>query len=140
MHTATKLRSTLDEAIERAIYMVKRARNRYPTTLSSPRRCRPYADCRSGSRAVEAAINAGATTTLSRSHRRLYHAVRICQHHQRLCDRVPNIDKAIISVHTHDDLGIAVCNASPRSTPVRAVEGAMNGPRWQLQALEEAII
>ncbi|XPE38054.1 hypothetical protein ACNKHS_00545 [Shigella flexneri] len=27
MHIATKLRSTLDEVIERAVYMVKRARN-----------------------------------------------------------------------------------------------------------------
>ncbi|MEA7520323.1 hypothetical protein ONQ60_27765, partial [Salmonella enterica subsp. enterica serovar Virginia] len=28
-----------------------------------------------------------------------------------LYERVPNIDKAIISVHTHDDLGIAVGNS-----------------------------
>jgi len=27
MHIATKLRSTLDQVIERAVYMVKRARN-----------------------------------------------------------------------------------------------------------------
>ena len=35
MHIATKLRSTLDEVIERAVYMVKRARN-YTCRLNSP--------------------------------------------------------------------------------------------------------
>lgn len=35
MHIATKLRSTLDEVIERAVYMVKRARN-YTDDVSSP--------------------------------------------------------------------------------------------------------
>jgi 2-isopropylmalate synthase len=28
-----------------------------------------------------------------------------------LCDRVPNIDKAVVSVHCHDDLGLAVANS-----------------------------
>ncbi|NYY78298.1 hypothetical protein DMI69_12320 [Escherichia coli] len=58
---ATKLRSTLDEVIERAIYMVKRARNYTDDVEFS---CEdagrtPIADL---ARVVEAAINAGATT------------------------------------------------------------------------------
>lgn len=61
MHIATKLRSTLDEVIERAIYMVKRARNYTDDVEFS---CEdagrtPIADL---ARVVEAAINAGATT------------------------------------------------------------------------------
>ncbi|EFF9344326.1 2-isopropylmalate synthase [Escherichia coli] len=59
MHIATKLRSTLDEVIERAIYMVKRARNYTDDVEFS---CEdagrtPIADL---ARVVEAAINAGA--------------------------------------------------------------------------------
>ena len=61
MHIATKLRSNLDEVIERAIYMVKRARNYTDDVEFS---CEdagrtPIADL---ARVVEAAINAGATT------------------------------------------------------------------------------
>ena len=61
MHIATKLRSTLDEVIERAVYMVKRARN-YTNDVEFS--CEdagrtPIADL---ARVVEAAINAGATT------------------------------------------------------------------------------
>jgi 2-isopropylmalate synthase len=61
MHIATKLRSTLDEVIERAIYMIKRARNYTDDVEFS---CEdagrtPIADL---ARVVEAAINAGAKT------------------------------------------------------------------------------
>ncbi len=61
MHIATKLRSTLDEVIERAIYMVKRARNYTDDVnfLAEDAGRTPIADL---ARVVEAAINAGATT------------------------------------------------------------------------------
>ncbi|MGG8999060.1 2-isopropylmalate synthase, partial [Escherichia coli] len=42
--------------------------------------------------------------------------------------RVPNIDKAIISVHTHDNLGLAVGNSlAAVHAGASQVEGAMNG-------------
>ena len=61
MHIATKLRSTLPEVIERAVHMIKRARNYTDDVEFS---------CEDGGRTpiddlcrmVEAAINAGATT------------------------------------------------------------------------------
>ncbi len=104
MHIATKLRSTLDEVIERAIYMVKRARNYTDDVEFS---CEdagrtPIADL---ARVVEAAINAGATTINIPDTVGYTMPFEFAGIISGLYERVPNIDKAIISVHTHDDLG-----------------------------------
>ncbi len=48
MHIATKLRSTLDEVIERAIYMVKRARNYTDDVEFSCEDAGRTPNCRSG--------------------------------------------------------------------------------------------
>ena len=128
MHIATKLRSTLDEVIERAIYMVKRARNYTDDVEFS---CEdagrtPIADL---ARVVEAAINAGATTINIPDTVGYTMPFEFAGIISGLYERVPNIDKAIISVHTHDDLGLAV-------------EGAMNGigERAGNCSLEEVIM
>ncbi len=127
MHIATKLRSTLPEVIERAVRMVKRARNYTDDVEFS---------CEDGGRTpiddlcrmVEAAINAGATTinipdtvgyTLPNEYANII---------SQLIHRVPNIDKAILSVHTHDDLGMATGNAiAAVQAGARQVEGTLNG-------------
>ncbi|SUC39448.1 2-isopropylmalate synthase [Proteus mirabilis] len=45
-----------------------------------------------------------------------------------LFERVPNIDKAVISVHCHDDLGMAVANSiTAVQAGARQVEGTING-------------
>ncbi len=142
MHIATKLRSTLDEVIERAIYMVKRARNYTDDVEFS---CEdagrtPIADL---ARVVEAAINAGATTINIPDTVGYTMPFEYANIISGLYDRVPNIDKAIISVHTHDDLGIAVGNAlAAVHAGARRVEGAMNGigERAGNCALEEVIM
>ncbi|MFB0954718.1 MAG: 2-isopropylmalate synthase, partial [Aeromonadaceae bacterium] len=47
---------------------------------------------------------------------------------QTLFNRVPNIDKAIISVHCHDDLGLSVANSiAAVQMGARQVEGTLNG-------------
>ncbi|MTD41034.1 2-isopropylmalate synthase [Erwinia sp. CPCC 100877] len=142
MHIATKLRSTLDEVIERAVCMVKRARNYTDDVEFS---CEdagrtPVADL---ARVLEAVIDAGATTvnlpdtvgyTTPAEYSNIIASVR---------NSVPNIDKAIISVHTHDDLGMAVGNAiAAVEAGARQVEGAMNGlgERAGNCALEEVIM
>ena len=79
-------------------------------------------------RAVETAINAGATTinipdtvgyTTPDEYRALFEMVRA---------RVPNADKAIFSVHCHNDLGMAVANsiAGVRGG-ARQIECTING-------------
>ncbi|MEQ4530988.1 MAG: 2-isopropylmalate synthase [Mixta sp.] len=142
MHIATKLRSTLPEVIERAVYMVKRARN-YTSDVEF--------SCEDGGRTpiddlcrvVEAAIDAGATTinipdtvgyTLPHEYAHIISSLR---------ERVPNIDKAILSVHTHDDLGMAVGNSiAAVMAGARQVEGTLNGlgERAGNCALEEVIM
>ena len=142
MHIATKLRSTLDEVIERAIYMVKRARNYTDDVEFS---CEdagrtPIADL---ARVVEAAINAGATTINIPDTVGYTMPFEFAGIISGLYERVPNIDKAIISVHTHDDLGLAVGNSlSAVHAGARQVEGAMNGigERAGNCSLEEVIM
>ena len=142
MHIATKLRSTLDEVIERAVYMVKRARNYTDDVEFS---CEdagrtPIADL---ARMVEAAIAAGATTINIPDTVGYTMPFEFANLITGLYERVPNIDKAIISVHTHDDLGLAVGNAiAAVHAGARQVEGTLNGigERAGNCSLEEVIM
>ncbi|WP_417740127.1 2-isopropylmalate synthase [Rosistilla oblonga] len=110
IHRQFKLKMTTDEIVERAIAGVTRAANVCDDVEFSPEdaaRTEPDFLCR----VVEAAITAGATTinipdTVGYTTPTEFHA-RI----KMLIDRVPNIDKAVISVHCHDDLGMAVANS-----------------------------
>ncbi|WP_353613335.1 2-isopropylmalate synthase [Mangrovibacter phragmitis] len=142
MHIATKLRSTLDEVIERAVYMVKRARN-YTDDVEFSCEDAGRTPIDDLARVVEAAINAGARTI------NIPDTVGYTLPHEfgniisSLYERVPNIDKAIISVHTHDDLGLAVGNAMAAvHAGARQVEGTINGigERAGNCALEEVIM
>jgi 2-isopropylmalate synthase len=79
-------------------------------------------------RAVESAIKAGASTvnipdTVGYTVPEEYAALI-----RMLCDRVPNIDQAVISVHCHNDLGLAVANSlAAVSAGARQVECTVNG-------------
>ncbi len=62
---------------------------------------------------------------------------------QMLLNRVPNIDKAIISVHCHNDLGLAVANSlAAVKAGARQVECTINGigERAGNAALEEIVM
>jgi 2-isopropylmalate synthase len=76
-------------------------------------------------RCVEAAIKAGATTinlpdtvgyATPEEYAQMFRTVR---------ERVPNADKAIFSVHCHNDLGLAVANSL---AGVAAARGRSNAP------------
>lgn len=79
-------------------------------------------------RAVEAAITAGATTvnipdtvgyTVPDEYYALIHMLKT---------RVPNIDKAVISTHCHNDLGLAVANSiAGVKAGARQIECTING-------------
>lgn len=94
-------------------------------------------------RAVEIAIKAGATTinipdTVGYSVPEEYGA-KIAM----LFDRVPNIDKAIISTHCHNDLGLAVANSlAGVRAGARQIECTINGigERAGNAALEEVVM
>ncbi|NMA52406.1 MAG: 2-isopropylmalate synthase, partial [Peptococcaceae bacterium] len=60
-----------------------------------------------------------------------------------ICHRVPGIEKAILSVHCHNDLGLAVANTlAAVANGARQVEGAINGigERAGNAALEEIVM
>jgi 2-isopropylmalate synthase len=110
IHREFKLKMDKGEIIRHAVDGVKRAVGYCPNVEFSPEdaaRTEPDFLCQ----VVEAAIAAGATTvnipdtvgyaTPSHMHKVI----------QTLGNRVPNIDKAVISVHCHDDLGMAVANS-----------------------------
>lgn len=142
IHIATKLHSTLSEVIERAVHMIKHARN-YTNDVEF--------SCEDGGRTpiddlcrmVEATIKAGAKTinipdTVGYTLPGEY--ANIISH---LINRVSNIDQAILSVHTHDDLGMATGNAiAAVLAGARQVEGTLNGlgERAGNCALEEVIM
>ncbi|QDU26422.1 2-isopropylmalate synthase [Anatilimnocola aggregata] len=110
IHREFKLKMTREEIIERAIKGVKRGKAVCDDIEFSPEdAARTERDflCQ----VVEAAINAGATTvnipdTVGYTTPQEYGSVIAL-----LKNRVPNIDKAVISTHCHNDLGLAVANS-----------------------------
>ncbi|MEZ5848767.1 MAG: 2-isopropylmalate synthase [Geminicoccaceae bacterium] len=142
LHMKFKLNLEPDEVHDRVISSVKRARNYTDDVEWS---------CEDGSRTehdflfrcVESAIAAGATTinipdTVGYSYPEefadLIHSIR---------NNVPNIDKAIISVHCHNDLGMAVANSLRAvQAGARQIECTINGigERAGNAALEELVM
>ena len=110
IHREFKLRMGMDEIVERAVAAVRRACGFTDNIEFSPEdaaRTEPDFLCR----VVEAAIDAGATTvnipdTVGYATPAHYGGVI-----RNLVNRVPNIDRAVISVHCHNDLGLAVANS-----------------------------
>lgn len=142
LHIESKLRLSFEQVIEKAVHSVKRARN-YTDDVEFSCEDAGRTPIDNLCRIVEAAINAGATTI------NIPDTVGYTTPYQfggiisTLYDRVPNIDKAIISVHCHDDLGMSVANSiTAVQAGARQVEGTLNGlgERAGNTALEEVIM
>jgi len=127
IHREFKLRMDKDEIIARAIEGVTRAKGYCDNIEFSPEdaaRTEPDFLCR----VVEAAIGAGATTvnipdTVGYATPAHFGGVI-----KTLVNRVPNIDKAVISVHCHNDLGLAVANSlSAVENGAGQIECTVNG-------------
>ena len=128
LHMEKKLRMTPDQVCEQAIQSVRFARN-----LCSDIEFSPEDGYRSEMdflcRVIEAVIKEGATTinvpdTVGYAVPELYGNFI-----KTLRERVPNSDKAIWSVHCHNDLGMAVANslAGVKIGGARQVECTING-------------
>jgi len=127
IHREFKLKMTADEIVQRAVAGVQRAVRLCDDVEFSPEdaaRTEPDFLCR----VVEAVIRAGATTvnipdTVGYATPR--HMGRVIKN---LVDRVPNIDQAVISIHCHNDLGLAVANSlAAIENGARQVECTING-------------
>jgi len=110
IHMKYKLKMTEEQVIENAIKAVQRAAGYTPNVEFSAedavRTRLPFL-----AKVVEAVINAGATTvnipdtvgyTIPNEY---FNIIRY------LKENVPNIDRAVISVHCHNDLGLSVANS-----------------------------
>jgi 2-isopropylmalate synthase len=110
IHREFKLKMDKQEIIRRAVAGVKRAAGYLSDVEFSPEDAvRTESDflCQ----VVEAAIEAGATTVNipdTVGYATPHHMSTVIR---TLCRRVPNIDQAVISVHCHNDLGLAVANS-----------------------------
>ena len=142
IHMEKKLRKTDDEVIDMAIRAVKLCRKYCDDVEFSPEdagRTDPDFLCR----IVETAIRYGATTinipdTVGYTSPEVFASII-----DDVFNRVPNIDKAIISVHCHNDLGMATANSvTAVAHGARQVECAINGlgERAGNAALEEVVM
>jgi 2-isopropylmalate synthase len=128
LHMEKKLRMTRDQVFEQAKQAVRFARSLCADVEFSPEdgyRSDPDFLCR----VLEAVIAEGATTinipdTVGYAIPELYGAFI-----RNLRERVPNADKAVWSVHCHNDLGMAVANslAGVMLGGARQVECTING-------------
>ena len=79
-------------------------------------------------RCVEAAIDSGATTVSIPDSLGVASPDEFSQLIAAIVNRVPNIDKAVISVHCHDDRGMAVENSiAALDSGARQIECSING-------------
>jgi len=110
IHREFKLRMDKEQIIERAVAGVKRAKSYCDNVEFSPEdaaRTEPDFLCR----VVEEAIHAGATTVNIPDTVGYATPAHFAGVIRNLVNRVPNIDQAVISVHCHNDLGLAVANS-----------------------------
>jgi len=142
IHMKEKLRMTPDQVVEQAVHAVKRARNYTDNVEFSPEDAgRSELDflCR----VLEAVIDAGATTVNIPDTVGYNLPQQFGELIKQLIERIPNSDKAIFSVHCHNDLGLAVGNSlAAVMNGARQVECTINGlgERAGNASLEEVVM
>ncbi len=142
LHIQHKLKMTRPQVLERASEMVKFARKFTENVEFSPEDA-ARSDFDFLVQVVTAVIDAGATTvnipdTVGYSVPSEFGALI-----KKLFERVPNIKKAVISVHCHNDLGLAVANSlAAIQNGARQVECTLNGlgERAGNASLEEIVM
>ncbi|KJY79998.1 2-isopropylmalate synthase [Vibrio nigripulchritudo] len=127
VHVQNKLRRDYEDVIKMGVQAVKRAR-KYTDDVEFSCEDAGRTPIDNLCRMVEAAIDAGASTinipdTVGYTVPGEFGAI-----FETLFNRVPNIDKAVISVHCHDDLGMSVANSiAAVQAGARQIEGTING-------------
>jgi len=141
-HILSKFNSTQEEILQRAIQSVKWARN-FTDDVEFYAEDAGRTDNAYLARVVESVIKAGASVV------NIPDTTGYClpeQYGQKiafLMNHVPNIDKAIIACHCHNDLGLATANSiSGVINGARQIECTMNGlgERAGNTSLEEVVM
>ena len=142
IHREHKLKMTREQVITRAVESVRRAKSYCADVEFSPEdAARTEVDFLCD--VVAAAIDAGATTVNIPDTVGYAVPAQYASTIKTLFDRVPNIGRAVVSVHCHNDLGLAVANSlAACAVGARQVECTINGigERAGNAALEEIVM
>ncbi|MEN9569403.1 MAG: hypothetical protein RL172_634 [Bacteroidota bacterium] len=142
LHIKSKFNATQDEILQRAVQAVKWARN-FVDDVEFYAEDAGRTDNEYLARVVEAVIKAGATVV------NIPDTTGYCLPHQYgekiayLVNNVPNVDKAILSCHCHNDLGLATANSiAGIIAGARQIECTINGlgERAGNTSLEEVVM
>jgi 2-isopropylmalate synthase len=142
IHMKMKLRMEPDDVLAQAVHAVKRARRFADNVEFSPEDA-GRSDLDFLCRVIEAVIDAGATTVNIPDTVGYNVPQQFGNLIGQLIERVPNSDKAVFSVHCHNDLGLAVANSlSAVMNGARQVECTINGlgERAGNASLEEVVM
>ena len=142
IHLYYQLRKNREEILDISRAMVKRARGYLDDVEFSPMDA-TRTDPEYIYRILEAVIDAGATTVNIPDTVGYTIPTEFCNLIDGIVKNVPNIHKAVISVHCHNDLGLAVANSlSVLDHGVRQVECTVNGigERAGNASLEEIVM
>ncbi len=142
IHMQAKLRMQPDEVVEMAVAAVKQARSLAPEVEFSAEDA-GRSDMDFLCRIVEATIAAGARVINIPDTVGYMTPQEFGGRIRELRERVPNADKAIFSVHCHNDLGLAVANSlTAVENGARQVECTINGlgERAGNASLEEIVM
>lgn len=142
VHMKMKLRLEPDQVVEHAVEAVRYAR-RWTDDVEFSAEDAGRSELDFLCRIVEAAIAAGATTINIPDTVGYNLPEQFASTIRQLLERVPNADKAVFSVHCHNDLGLAVANSlAAVLAGARQVECTINGlgERAGNAALEEIVM
>jgi len=142
LHIATKFNSNREDILARAVEAVRFAKN-FVDDVEFYGEDSGRADPEFLARIVEAVIDAGATVV------NIPDTTGYCLPHQYgekiayLVNHVPNVDKAILTCHCHNDLGLATANSiAGVMSGARQIECTINGlgERAGNTSLEEVVM
>ena len=143
IHMEKKLRMSPEQVLEQALLSVRYAKNACPDVEFSPEdasRSDPDFLCK----VLEAVIKEGATTINIPDTVGYAVPQQFGEFIRKLRERIPNSDKAVWSVHCHNDLGMAVANslAAVMIGGARQIECTINGlgERAGNTSLEEVVM
>ncbi len=142
IHMKYKLKMSPDQVVEQAVWAVKKARQ-FTDDVEFSAEDAGRSDLDFLARVFEAVIDAGATTCNFPDTVGYNLPFQIEDSIRELLTKIPNADKAIFSVHCHNDLGLAVANSlAAVRAGCRQIECTINGlgERAGNTSLEEVVM
>jgi 2-isopropylmalate synthase len=142
IHMQHKLKMTPEQVLDQAVRAVKKARQ-YTDDVEFSAEDAGRSDIDFLARVYEAVIKAGASTCNFPDTVGYNLPFQIEETIRELLTRIPNADKAVFSVHCHNDLGLAVANSlAAVRAGCRQVECTINGlgERAGNTSLEEVVM